>query len=670
MPITELTETDKNFIKILAEKGASEEQAFKSWTKWRGAQKVPDVLQNSPAGGVLTNIMQKKAAGVPTEFEKEESFAKSSPFVAAARERNQAAVPGAQSIRNKEETIKRFTGEIAPETGVSGSMADLPVIGKGIERHRELKQSREDAMNEIDGALERSAAKFDAKLKAPIREVVFGLGLPAVEVVNELASLAMNTPFVPAGLPTDEGLKIFASPNEIIETFIKAAPEPLKESVKEKVATAVGGFNTFYEGLSPIQQQNLKETGAVFEIVTSLIGAEALAKTGAAKALGKSGVNLGENVISKVDNVAEKVLKAESNFKQRLLNKSNDKQLSKISTMVDELLAKDASLQKRVVEFTEKRNTDIGDQLKDPQIFKGIGVDKNGKVTIDGALSTISNRVNSAKISKDKILKEADRIASKTPKSELRDSAISFLKKDNLPPAEELKAIKKIDEQLKALPDDMTLTQLDELRAKFRSAATNAKGLQKEGSQFTALMEASRDIVFNKIDNLPVNTSGEYAALSGFMKNQLDTQDFLKTILRGQTVKAGNLTKRLNKTTGAIIGSTQGLAGAVLGSEVADVLTKVMFSKQLNGALKKQFIEGMLADNPAAIKEALRLIDDIAEFDFPQLGAPTGEFRQQVGSGETIVLPKRSPSTIEAEEAIVRDVSNFTKGLTKKPANK
>jgi len=112
------------------------------------------------------------------------------------------------------------------------------------------------------------------------------------------------------------------------------------------------------------------------------------------------------------------------------------------------------------------------------------------------------------------------------------------------------------------------------------------------------------------------------------------------------------------------------LAGAVLGSEVADVLTKVMFSKQLNGALKKQFIEGMLADNPAAIKEALRLIDDIAEFDFPQLGAPTGEFRQQVGSGETIVLPKRSPSTIEAEEAIVRDVSNFTKGLTKKPANK
>lgn len=228
--------------------------------------------------------------------------------------------------QQKEEKIEAFQTPQQKAKEMLVEKATVTPFGKGVKEAEELIEAREEAIEAIEDPMERDLAKFDAKLKAPIRNTLFKLGIPVVKGAEALVDLAMKTP-LPVGMPTEEGLKLFASPNEIIETFVEATPEEAKTAVIEKVKPVAEQVQRFYEGLDPMTQQNLKEAGVFGEIILTALGGAA------AKKPVKAAIKRADELIEGIPKVEFKVLTPE---KVEQTKKKVDDLVGKITLGTDE----------------------------------------------------------------------------------------------------------------------------------------------------------------------------------------------------------------------------------------------------------------------------------------------------------------------------------------------
>ena len=81
-------------------------------------------------------------------------------------------------------------------------------------------------------------------------------------------------------------------------------------------------------------------------------------------------------------------------------------------------------------------------------------------------------------------------------------------------------------------------------------------------------------MVFKATDNLPIETNGEFAKANNFIKNNLNTIEFLDKTLRGQIVKGGRLTKLGGRVVGGIVGSAGGFGLVLLGKKLEQELVR------------------------------------------------------------------------------------------------
>ena len=324
-----------------------------------------------------------------------------------------------------------------------------------------------------------------------------------------------------------------------------------------------------------------------------------------------------------------------------------------INREATELLSKTRGIINKSQVMVEGRNIPVDKYMKDPIIFRGLKVD-NSRIVPDDAIQSVKSRTDALMDAKSKLLPELDRITTKVPKTAIRERAIANLKGT---PADIADDVTRIDKQLAALPEELSVSQVDNFRAQVRQSARAAKGVSKI-NEYSALEKASRDTVFDVTDNLPFDTNKEYQAINDEIKNLIGMEEFLDKTIRGQIVKGGRLTNVVGRIVGAVAGSKGGVLGSIAGSELGGAVADIITNNQLGSSMKMKLIQN-LTDDPLIIKEAEKLLLKTKNYNLPRLTGPTTRERIEGkvierGFGSTkkpLELPAKSASTIELEES-------------------
>lgn len=267
----------------------------------------------------------------------------------------------------------------------------------------------------------------------------------------------------------------------------------------------------------------------------------------------------------------------------------------KIQEDVSEILGNGRVMTNATQKMTD-RNIPIAEMLSDPEIFKGIQVSDN-KMVVDEAVATIDDRIEAYMRAKRAMLPELDRITMPVSKEIVRQEAKRALQ-GSMSPLDEAQAFKAIDRQVDALSDNLTMSQLDDLRARFRKSARNARGLQKSDSEYSALENATRDILFKQTDNLPFDTNREFPLLNDEIKKLIGTQEFLDKVLRGRNApRAGWGREMTARLVGGMAGaSAHGPIGTLVGSHIGGQLTSILSNQRLGNSLKMKLIRNLTKD--------------------------------------------------------------------------
>lgn len=407
------------------------------------------------------------------------------------------------------------------------------------------------------------------------------------------------------------------------------------------------GFNK----ASPLISKYLTQYGTpLYEKLAPYIPEEKLAtlKSFADKATQKLSIGTGTggtDAINVVNTTVQKPFDIASATASKVVDKIQTGTRSTIDGLIEKdvnnLLNSTKGISNKVKNYSSL-GTDIKKELTDPSIFKGIKVD-NKKINPDEALSVVNDRLDRLTEAKSKILPELDNKVPGISKQTIRENAINDIRgKYTL--ADEQDIINGIDKQLAAYPDTMKISEVDALRAKFRTSARNAKGLQKSSSEYSALENGTRKTVFDVTDNLPFDTSGEYKQLNSNIKNLINTADFLDNTLRNQVVKGGRLGEYVARGLGAVAGSQFGVFQTILGAETGGFISNVLTNNQLGSSLKMKIIKE-ITDDPIVIQKAEELLKNVKNINVPRLPAPRDSFRTVKGSGNTINLPEKTQTT-------------------------
>lgn len=332
-----------------------------------------------------------------------------------------------------------------------------------------------------------------------------------------------------------------------------------------------------------------------------------------------------------------------------------------ISSELNTFIEGNKSFSRKANELS-KSGTNIKEVLADPYVYKGIEV-KDGVINPDVAISTIQGKVDLLMDAKSTVLPEVSKNTPAISKNILREKAISDLKLENVTPADMQSAISRLDDQLAALPDELSILDLDALRAQSRKSSRNAQGMQKSQSEYAALENASRDLVFEATDKLLSEHKGDFAALNGQIKQLIDVNKFLDKTLRGAKVAGGRLGKITGKTIGAIAGTPGGILGSILGSEVGAIIADIVTNNQLGSSMKMKLIKGMVED-PVLLAEIESLVGEVKSYKPLQLSAPSSDFRTQMPSGEVINLPSVTESTLESQRGGNPNISRQNMPMT------
>lgn len=284
-----------------------------------------------------------------------------------------------------------------------------------------------------------------------------------------------------------------------------------------------------------------------------------------------------------------------------------------IRSDVDTLL-KNGRAMTNATALVRKKNVPIEDILSDPEVFRGLKVEGN-KIEPDDALAVLDERIDSMMDAKGKLLKEFDRTSMQIPREEIRKRAKEMATK--LSPADEAILMRNIDEQIDALPESMTLSQLDDFRARFRASARNARGLQKSDNEYSALENATRDTLFDATDNLPLDTNKEFPQLNNEIKNLIGAREFIDKTLRGRNAPgAGWAREALARLLGGMAGGVTGTGplGVILGSEAGRMIANIIANKNLGNSFKMKLIKEM-TDEPDVLKAAKELLEKAQSYN-------------------------------------------------------
>lgn len=305
-----------------------------------------------------------------------------------------------------------------------------------------------------------------------------------------------------------------------------------------------------------------------------------------------------------------------------------------IEREVDQLFKSTRGIESKV-KLASQKNTDLRKIVSDPVVFKGIKV-SNQTINPDEAIGVIDNRIETLISAKREMLPELDRYVPKLSREQIREDAIRRVA-GTASPADEQDIINAINKQVDALPEQVSLTELDSLRARFRKSSRDAKGLQKRDSEYSTLENSTRDLLFQATDNLPFDTNGQFAALNTYVKDMLETRQFLDKTLRGQKVKGGRLGIYAGRMVGAIAGIKGGVLGSIMTSELGGAIMSVITNNQLGNSMKMRLIRN-ITDDPKIIKEVEQLLKKSIDYQAPRLPAGQGPI---INQGRPIpVLPK------------------------------
>lgn len=285
-----------------------------------------------------------------------------------------------------------------------------------------------------------------------------------------------------------------------------------------------------------------------------------------------------------------------------------------------------------------KSGTDIKKVISDPLVYNGLKVE-NGVVNPDLAIGTIQTKIDMLTDAKSQVLPEVSKYTPKITKEVYRTKAIESLSEEGMLPADLTTAIKRLDGQLKALPDSLSVEFLDKIRAKARKSARDAKGIQKPHNEYAAMENAARDLVFESTDKLTIDKTGEFAALNQQIKDLITTKTFLDKNIRGAKVKGGRIGKITGRIIGSVAGTPGGVLGSILGSEIGAMVSDIVMNNQLGSSLKMRLIKNMVED-PALLNQIQSLVEQVKSYEPPLLEAPKTGFRTQVPSGEPINVPE------------------------------
>lgn len=422
-------------------------------------------------------------------------------------------------------------------------------------------------------------------------------------------------------LSQEEEEKVKKAVAETIETIA-----PIAKKIDESIGSPAGTFIENYKNLDDKSKRD----------VDSLLGISSLsfdvATAGVTKKVGGIGVKEGKNVLKAskeaveagVDvakktgkEVAETVTEGATKFGEKAKKvvsegaeklKTDVKTKESIKTEIDKLIESKRTYVK-AENSKQFKNTKLRETLSDPDVYGGLKI-KDGKLNPDDAIKTLNERVERAMKGKTEGVKIADETLPAISKNKLIDEIAENLPDDIAP--EELRKLKiSIEKQLKSIPDSITTSELDTLRKQFRNSGVNAKGIQKEKGHFEVLENATRSLLFKKLDELP-GAKGEFAKVSTLVKNNLNVIDFLNNTARGHIVTSGKMTKMLSQMGGIVLGGGVGgpfggLAGAVGAGKIADI----MANKALGNSLKKEVLKKLSNGTPEAIKEVEKLLEKI-----------------------------------------------------------
>lgn len=314
---------------------------------------------------------------------------------------------------------------------------------------------------------------------------------------------------------------------------------------------------------------------------------------------------------------------------------------------VDELFNKTRSITNKVNEITNRKNVDLKGIVSDPNIYRGIKV-VDTKIDPTDAIGTLDNRIDSAMDAKSRLLPELDAKVPPISKQKIREKALAEIRGTSTPKIED-DLVRAIDAELSVLPDTLKPSEADALRARFRKASRDAKGMQKSNSEYSAIENALRDSVFDVTDNLPFDTSGEYAQLNKFIKDMIETKDFLDKTVRGQVVKGGRLQSLAARGIGALAGSKGGILTTLLGSEIGGAVSNIILNNQLGSSLKLKLIREIV-DDPAILKQIESMLVDTKKYN-PILQLPEGVSKNPVVTSPILL---RGPNVIEKQSPNIR----------------
>lgn len=296
----------------------------------------------------------------------------------------------------------------------------------------------------------------------------------------------------------------------------------------------------------------------------------------------------------------------------RPLIKREEYVTQKISEDVRELLTSGRAMT-NATELAKQKNIPIQEILSDPEVFRGIQVADN-RIAPDDAVAVIDDRIDAYMKAKSNLLPELDRVTMPVSRETVREEAKAAMR-GVMSPADERAILSAIDAQVDALPEQMTLSQLDGFRARFRASARNARGLQKSQSEYAALENATRDVLFKATDNLPFDTNKEFPALNNEIKNLIGARDFIDKVLRGRNApKAGWGTETAARMVGGMAGMLHGPLMVVAGSHLGGQLEHIIRNKTLGNSLKMKLIKNLTKD-PKVLKEAEKLLAKAKGYD-------------------------------------------------------
>lgn len=322
--------------------------------------------------------------------------------------------------------------------------------------------------------------------------------------------------------------------------------------------------------------------------------------------------------------------------KGKIDTKRQKKILGQIDTEVDNFINNKQSLIRAADKYKSKNNTDVVSILKDPEIFSGLKVvDK--KLDPTEAIYAIDDRVDILLDSKREMLPVINKFVQPRSKQEIRELAIENL--GDLTEADKFAEIRRIDNQLEPMPDSLNGTQLDDFRRRLRKSSRKPDGSLKDTNEYTALELATRDLVFKMADELPIKEKGgSFANLNTYIKDLVNTKNFLQNQAKGKLVSSGKMTKLINTATGAIIGGSMGGPfGGILGSQMSGAITDILANRKLSNAVKSKLLKDLMGDSPESVKLAndlLKQSDELMKKGFPMLpegraDLPRSEVRNQ-----------------------------------------